>query len=45
MGYICSGGEGNGVSVIRETSGQVGAIEGLGTVGPGQLVVGRRSQS
>lgn len=43
MGYICIGGEGDGVSVIRETSGQFGTLEGAGAVGPGKLAVGRRS--
>jgi hypothetical protein len=40
MRYICTGGEGNGVKVTRETPRRFGAIEGLGAVGPGQVEVG-----
>jgi hypothetical protein len=43
MGYICTGGEGSGVSMIRETQCQFDAIEGQGAAGHGQVQVGRRS--
>jgi hypothetical protein len=44
MRYICTGGEGNGVKVTRETPHRFGAVEGLGAVGSGRVEVGRRSQ-
>jgi hypothetical protein len=43
MGYICTGGEGSGVSMVRETQCQFDAIEGPGAAGSDRVEVGRRS--
>ena len=43
MGYIYTGGEGSGVSMIRERQRHFDATEGPGAAGPDRVEVGRRS--
>jgi hypothetical protein len=43
MGYICTDGEGGGVSMIRETQRHFDAIEVPGAAGSDRVEVGRRS--